>query len=143
MNIHCRGVVIATAHIRGGGEGGRKWHQAGAGENKWASMYDYAAALNHMLSRGVTQPGCIVIDAFSAGALVAASALAARPDVFAAAVLQRPFVALYETMSDNSLPLTAHEYDEWGGGEYASSLARWQRMCPHQNLSHARCAQSV
>lgn len=137
----CRGVLIAVLHGRGGGELGRGWHLAGAALNKWASLYDYAAGLAHLFRLGVTRPGAVALEAFSAGAVPAASALAARPDLFAGALLRRPFVALLETMADSQLPLTVHEYEEWGCGEdYPGSLRAWRRMCPHQRLTDARCA---
>ena len=60
--------MIATAHVRGGGEHGRRWHLAGTVHTKWAALYDYAAALNYLVETGITAPGRIALDAFSAGA---------------------------------------------------------------------------
>lgn len=60
--------MIVTAHIRGGGEHGRAWHMAGTVHRKWASLYDYAAALHHLVENCFTAPGLIAIDSFSAGA---------------------------------------------------------------------------
>jgi protease II len=62
-----RGVVLATAHVRGGGEHGRGWHVAAIVERKWASLYDYAAALRHLVERGITGKGLFATEAFSAG----------------------------------------------------------------------------
>lgn len=63
-----RGIVIATAHVRGGGEHGRRWHLAGTVHRKWAALYDYAAAMNYLVEAGISEPGRIACDAFSAGA---------------------------------------------------------------------------
>lgn len=64
----CRGVVIVTAHVRGGGEHGRAWHMASTEHKKWAALYDYAAALNYLVDSGITEAGRIACDSFSAGA---------------------------------------------------------------------------
>ena len=66
----CRGVLLATAHVRGGGEHGRQWHMAGTVHRKWAALYDYAAALNYLVDSGVSAPGKMACDGFSAGALL-------------------------------------------------------------------------
>jgi protease II len=59
-----------TAHVRGGGEHGRLWHMAATVHRKWAALYDYAAAANYLVDAGITAPGHIACDAFSAGVLI-------------------------------------------------------------------------
>lgn len=133
-----RGITIVTAHVRGGGEHGRAFHTAGIGLKKWASLYDYSTAIMHLIRCGAAQPGGIAIDSFSAGSLIAGHVLNEAPGVFAAALMRRPFVTLLQTMTDPSLPLTVHEYDEWGHPDSAGVAAHWQALCPHSNVRPAR-----
>jgi protease II len=60
------------------------------------------------------------------------------PHVFAAALLRRPFVTLLNSMTDPSLPMTAHEYDEWGDPADAEVVAMWAQLSPHKQIRHAR-----
>lgn len=135
-----RGVVIVTAHVRGGGELGRAWHLAATVHRKWAAMYDYAAALRHLFDRRVTAPGLIAAEGFSAGALLAAHVLNKVPAALAAALLRRPFVTILNTMTDPSLPLTAHEYAEWGDPADPDVPPMWARMSPHKSITPSECA---
>lgn len=66
------------------------------------------------LHAGYARAGGLALHAFSAGGLTAAAALNERPDLFGAAVLRAPFVDLLTAMTNPALPLTVHEYDEWG-----------------------------
>jgi oligopeptidase B len=75
-----------------------------------------------------------------AGSLIAGNVLSRRPDLFAAALFRRPFVNLLETMTDESLPLTVHEYAEWGRPADPGVLEHLAALCPHQTLQPARCA---
>eukprot|EP00892_Ulva_mutabilis_P003538 jgi/Ulvmu1/1556/UM110_0019.1 len=130
-----RGVVIITAHVRGGGELGRTWHLAAVVHRKWSTMYDYAAALRCLFDRRVTAPGLVAAEGFSAGALLAAHVLNKVPAALAAALLRRPFVTLLNTMTDPSLPLTAHEYAEWGDPAHSDVPSMWARMSPHKSIT--------
>lgn len=135
-----RGVVIITAHVRGGGELGRAWHLAATVHRKWAAMYDYAAALRHLFDRRVTAPGLVAAEGFSAGALLAAHVLNKVPAALAAALLRRPFVTILNTMTDPTLPLTAHEYAEWGDPADPEVPPMWARMSPHKSITPSECA---
>jgi oligopeptidase B len=63
---------------------------------------------------GRVQEGRLAGGSFSAGGVLLGTALNQRPSAFGAAVLRAPFVDLLTTMSDPELPMTVHEYDEWG-----------------------------
>ena len=62
-------------------------------------------------------PGLIALEALSAGGLTAGALLNRRPASVAAALLEAPFVDVLTAMCDPGLPLTMHEYDEWGNPE--------------------------
>jgi oligopeptidase B len=124
------GVVLALAHVRGGGELGRDWWQQGRLTGKptsWHDLVDVADSLGSTVVDGRR----IVIRGISAGGLLVAGAMLERPDLFAAVVAEVPFVDVLTTMLDDSLPLTAGEWAEWGDPRdpagYAD-MASWSPM---------------
>lgn len=130
-----RGVVVAMAHVRGGGEKGRAWHAAGKGENKANSLLDYQHCADWLVEAGWTQPGLIAGYGASAGALVVAGAAHRRPELFGALVLKHSFLDLHRTMADPTLPLTVHEYDEWGDPRNAPAVAaRLAALSPYDTV---------
>ncbi len=68
----------------------------------------------HPIPAGLASKGRIALEALSAGGLTAGALLNRRPSAAAAALLEAPFVDLLTAMCDPSLPLTMHEYEEWG-----------------------------
>lgn len=109
-----RGVVFAIAHVRGGGEMGRTWYEQGRLAHKPNTFRDVVACVEHLVTAGVTDPARIAVRGGSAGGLTVGGALNLRPELFAAAVAEVPFVDVITTMSDPTIPLTVTEYDEWG-----------------------------
>lgn len=75
-----------------------------------------------------------------AGALLAAQAMVKVPTAFAAALFRRPFVTLLNSMTDPSLPMTAHEYDEWGDPGDRAVVAMWGELSPHKRIAANQCA---
>ena len=109
-----RGVVFAIAHVRGGGEMGRGWYEQGRMQHKPNTFHDLVACTEHLVATGVADPARIAVRGGSAGGLTVGATLNLRPELFAAAVAEVPFVDVITTMSDPSIPLTVTEYDEWG-----------------------------
>ena len=135
LSLLDRGVVFAVAHIRGGGEMGRPWHDAGKMAAKMNTFTDFIAAADHLVATGKTDRPRLVIEGGSAGGLLIGAVLNLRPDVCGAAVLQVPFVDVINTMLDASLPLTVGEYEEWGNPAVEAEY-RWIRpYCPYTNLA--------
>src|SRR5690606_35305913 len=79
-----RGGVYAVAHVRGGGELGAAWHEAGAGPNKPVAVADFISAAEHLVREGWTRPGRIGIEGASAGSFLVGNAALERPDLFGA-----------------------------------------------------------
>ncbi len=130
-----RGVVIAIAHVRGGGELGKKWHDAGRMARKQNSFSDLVAVAEALIRDGMTESRKLAIEGGSAGGLLVTAALNQRPDLFGAVVAQVPFVDVINTMLDPSLPLTVGEYEEWGNPALPEQY-RWLRAyCPYTNLT--------
>lgn len=130
-----RGWVVALVHARGGGELGRRWHAAGRGPQlKRNSAADVESAAEYLTIQGYSREGRIGIEATSAGAVAAGGALNVCPRYFGAAVLESPFVDVLSTMCDPDLPLTQHEYDEFGDPSTQEGFKGLQEICPYHNL---------
>jgi oligopeptidase B len=130
-----RGLVVAIAHVRGGGDLGQGWHDAGRMAAKTNTFTDFVAVAEELLARGVAAPGRLALLGGSAGGLLVGAVLNARPDLFAAAIALVPFVDVVGTMSDASLPLTVGEYEEWGNPAIEEQY-RWMRAySPYHNLA--------
>jgi len=134
LSLLDRGVVFAMAHVRGGGELGKAWHDAGRMEHKENSFSDFVAAASELLESGRTRPERLVIEGGSAGGLLIGTVLNRRPELFKAAVSKVPFVDVLNTMLDASLPLTVGEYEEWGNPQEPEAYRRIRGYCPYSNL---------
>jgi oligopeptidase B len=132
-----RGMVVAIAHVRGGGELGKPWHDAGRMSHKMNSFTDFIAAAERLVSDGHVAAGRLAIEGGSAGGLLMGAVTNLRPELFAVVVSQVPFVDVLNTMFDPTLPLTVGEYEEWGNPELPEQY-RWIRAyCPYTNLRPA------
>lgn len=109
-----RGVIYATAHIRGGSAKGRQWYLDARFEKKINSFTDFARVAEVLQERGYGRPGETVIEGRSAGGLLMGATVNLRPDLFAGVIAGVPFVDVLNTMSDAELPLTPPEWVEWG-----------------------------
>ncbi len=130
-----RGMVVAIAHIRGGGELGQPWHDAGRMGEKMHSFTDFLACADHLVAQGVVAERRLAIEGGSAGGLLMGAVTNLRPERFAAVLSQVPFVDVINTMSDASLPLTVGEYEEWGNPGLPEQYAWMRGYCPYTNLS--------
>jgi oligopeptidase B len=129
-----RGVVLAYAHVRGGGEFGEAWHDGGKLASKENTFTDFVACAEHLVKTGVTTPQRLVITGASAGGLLMGAVLNARPELFHAALAEVPFVDVLSTMLDPSLPLTVQEYEEWGDPRVAEQYAWMRAYSPYDNV---------
>jgi oligopeptidase B len=129
-----RGVVVALAHVRGGGELGKPWHDDGRMMRKRNTFTDFVACAEHLLAAGYGARDRLVIEGGSAGGLLVGAAVNLRPDLFRAAVLQVPFVDVVNTMLDETLPLTVGEFEEWGNPKNREEYAYIRSYCPYSNL---------
>jgi oligopeptidase B len=134
LSLLDRGVSVAIAHVRGGGEMGKRWHDAGRMMAKRNTFTDFIAAADHLAKSGYTSPDRLVIEGGSAGGLLMGAVLNMRPDCAAAAVLRVPFVDVITTMLDESLPLTVGEFEEWGNPKIREQYEYMKSYCPYTNL---------
>jgi oligopeptidase B len=130
-----RGVVYAIAHIRGGGEMGEEWYDAGKMMTKRTTFTDFISAAEHLIKAKYTAGDRLVIQGGSAGGLLMGAVTNMRPDLFKAVVAQVPFVDVVNTMLDASLPLTTSEYLEWGNPNKKPEYDYIRTYSPYDNIA--------
>ena len=138
LSLLDRGAVFAIAHIRGGGELGKPWHDAGRMRQKMNTFADFISAAEFLIAQRYTSPEKLIIEGGSAGGLLIGAVVNLRPYLFHAAISHVPFVDVLNTMLDASLPLTVGEYEEWGDPQVAEDYWVMKSYCPYTNVS--RCA---
>jgi len=129
-----RGFLFAIAHVRGGGELGEAWYRTGKLAHKQNSFDDFIACAEHLIAQGYTSSQQLVISGGSAGGLLIGAVLNQRPELFAAAIAEVPFVDVLNTMQNPDLPLTVTEYDEWGDPNQPEVFARIKSYAPYENV---------
>ena len=129
-----RGVVTAVAHIRGGGEMGKAWHDAGRMMNKKTTFTDFISCAEDLVKRGYGSKSRLVIEGRSAGGLLMGGVLNMRPDLFKAALVGVPFVDVMNTMLDETLPLTVGEFEEWGNPKEKAAFDYMVTYSPYDNV---------
>ena len=137
LSLLDRGVVMAYAHIRGGGDLGEPWHDAGKMLVKRNTFTDFIAAVEHLTGAGYGDPARVAIEGGSAGGLLMGAVANMRPDLFRAVVSHVPFVDVINTMLDASLPLTVPEYEEWGDPNKQNFFEYMLSYSPYDNLKPA------
>jgi len=133
-----RGLTYAIAHVRGGGELGKQWHDQGRMEHKMNTFTDFIAVAEHLIAHGYTRSPRLAIQGGSAGGLLIGAVSNMRPDLFGVVVSLVPFVDVLNTMLDETLPLTVGEYEEWGNPNEADAYFRIKAYCPYTNIAPQR-----
>ncbi len=135
LSLLDRGAGVAIAHVRGGGEMGRRWYDDGRLRHKRHTFSDFAAAARHLVDNGWTTHDSLLAEGGSAGGLLIGVVANEHADLFGGLVAEVPFVDALTSMLDASLPLTITEYDEWGNpaadGETYDYIAGY---APYENV---------
>ena len=129
-----RGFLLAIAHVRGGGELGRRWYEDGKLERKPNTFTDFIAAAEHLVAEGWTSPEQLAARGGSAGGLLMGAAVNLRPELFGAVVAEVPFVDVVTTMLDQTLPLTVTEWEEWGNPNDRTFYELMKAYSPYDNV---------
>lgn len=137
LSLLDRGFVFAIAHVRGGGELGREWYEDGKFLHKRNSFSDFIACAEQLIGQGYTRSDRLAIRGRSAGGLLIGAVVNERPDLFACAVAQVPFVDTLTTMLDDKLPLTVGEYEEWGNPKNLEYYRYIKSYSPYDNVRSA------
>ena len=135
LSLLDRGVVCAIAHIRGGGEMGRKWYEGGKFLNKKNTFTDFIACAEYLVQQKWTRADQLVISGGSAGGLLMGAVLNMRPDLFQGAIAAVPFVDVVTTILDPSLPLSVMEWDEWGNPNTPEFYDYMKSYAPYDNVT--------
>jgi oligopeptidase B len=134
LSLLDRGIIFAIAHIRGGGELGKPWHDAGRMHRKTNTFTDFIACAEDLIALGFAGRNKLIIEGGSAGGLLMGAVTNLRPDLFRAVVSHVPFVDVLNTMLDPALPLTVGEYEEWGNPQRVEDYFYIKSYCPYTNL---------
>ena len=129
-----RGFSYAVAHVRGGGEGGRRWWAEGHLDRKRTTFTDFIAAADLLAREGWAAPDRIVSRGLSAGGLLQGAVFSMAPERWRAVVAEVPFVDVVTTMLDPSIPLTITEWDEWGDPRDPAMRAYLASYSPYDNV---------
>jgi len=135
LSLLQRGWRFAIAHVRGGADMGEHWYQQGKLEHKENSFTDFIACAEELIREKVTRPQLLVIAGGSAGGLLIGNVVNQRPELFAAAVADVPFVDVWNTMNNPDLPLTVGEYEEWGNPNEPAVAELIKRYAPYENVT--------
>ena len=134
LSLLDRGFVLAYAHIRGGGDMGKPWHDAGRLMNKMNTFTDFVAITEYLTARGYGDPRRVAMEGGSAGGLLMGAVANLRPDLYRAVLSHVPFVDVMNTMLDPTLPLTIAEYEEWGDPNQPEAFEYMLQYSPYDNL---------
>ncbi|MGB9104396.1 MAG: S9 family peptidase [Terriglobales bacterium] len=129
-----RGFSYAVAHIRGGGDMGKPWHDAGRMFNKKNTFTDFIDSAEYLITNRYTSKANLVVQGGSAGGLLMGAIANLRPDLFRIVIAKVPFVDVVNTMLDASLPLTVSEYEEWGNPNKPDEYKYIRSYSPYDNL---------
>ncbi len=126
-----RGGIYASANIRGGGEYGRDWHQAGVREDKQNVFDDFIAAAEYLVDEGYTTPAQLGIYGRSNGGLLVGAVLNQRPELFGAAI---PAVGVMDMVRFHRFTVGAGWTPDYGNPEDADDFAVLRAYSPYHNV---------
>lgn len=129
-----RGFVYAIAHVRGGDEMGMQWYKDAKLLHKKRTFEDFIAVAEYMVSKHYCSAGNIAIAGGSAGGMLIGAVVNERPELFKVALAVVPFVDVLNTMLDETLPLTPHEYGEWGNPRSKVFFKYMKSYSPYDNI---------
>lgn len=125
------GGVYAVANLRGGGEYGSDWHDAGKMENKQNTFDDFIAAAEYLVENKYTSPKRLGIAGGSNGGLLTGAALAQRPDLFAAVECHVP---LLDMLRYQDFLMARYWVPEYGSSEDPEQFVALAAYSPYHNI---------
>ena len=129
-----RGFIFAIAQIRGGADMGRYWYEDGRMLNKNNTFYDFIDATKFLTENNIGHKDKIFAMGGSAGGLLMGAVINYEPELYSGIVSAVPFVDVLTTMSDESIPLTTFEYDEWGNPANKDEYFYMKTYSPYDNI---------
>lgn len=129
-----RGFVVAIAHVRGGAELGEAWYEAGKLMHKKNSFNDFVDATDALVRAGWGAPDKVFASGGSAGGLLMGVVANEAGQRFRGIVMDVPFVDVISTMLDETIPLTANEWTQWGDPREKAAHDYMLSYSPYDNL---------
>ncbi|MGD9810455.1 MAG: prolyl oligopeptidase family protein [Sphingobium sp.] len=126
-----QGGVIAIANLRGGGEFGREWHEAGRLDNKQNVFDDFIAAGEYLIENGYTGKGQLAIEGRSNGGLLVGAVVNQRPDLFAAAL---PAVGVMDMLRFDRFTAGRYWVDDYGYPDREEDFHILRSYSPYHNI---------
>lgn len=135
LSLLDRGLVVAIAHVRGGGEMGRPWYEQGRLLHKRNTFTDFVAAAEALGDQHLIDPDRLAAEGRSAGGLLMGAVANLAPERFRAIIAGVPFVDALTTILDPSLPLTVGEWEEWGDPLHDPEVYAYMKgYTPYENV---------
>jgi oligopeptidase B len=136
LSLLDRGFTAATAHIRGGGDLGRRWYDEGKLLYKKNTFTDFIACARHLAASGWTSADRLIARGGSAGGLLMGAVVNLAPEAFGGIAAQVPFVDALNSILDPSLPLTVTEWEEWGDPLHDPAFYAYMKSySPYENIA--------
>ena len=129
-----RGFIFAIAQIRGGADMGRYWYEDGRMFNKNNTFFDFIDATKYLIENNIGHEEKVFAMGGSAGGLLMGAVINYEPELYTGIVSAVPFVDVLTTMSDESIPLTTFEYDEWGNPANKDEYNYMKTYSPYDNI---------
>ena len=129
-----RGFIFAISQIRGGADMGRYWYEDGRMFKKNNTFFDFIDSTKFLIENNIGHKEKVFAMGGSAGGLLMGAIINYEPELYRGIVSAVPFVDVLTTMSDESIPLTTFEYDEWGNPENKDEYFYMKTYSPYDNI---------
>lgn len=134
VSLMDRGFVIAIAHVRGGADLGEGWYEDGRLMRKKNTFNDFVDATKALVAEGWAAPDKVFASGGSAGGLLMGVIANEAPGLYRGIVADVPFVDVVTTMLDDTIPLTAQEWTQWGDPRQKAAYDYMLSYSPYDNV---------